>query len=225
MNFQDDVIFWPERFKDHVMLLFLLIDSQRANDLKVRAYQEIANWNTYLNFPDLNLLNQLIPSILTLKEDVLKRSQMSLINLVLSSNDFTTLVKHMIKELMFFSRKMNNDISSMEELVFWSQEGSEHTELANHLIPLLQINPRLAHELRVQTAQLAKDLNTNDRILTADTLSVVHQMSNEKMIQLDTLIQQGNRDAIKDLLHMMIEHEIKEGLRGQKRIQEITGHY
>lgn len=215
---QDDVTFWSERFKDHAMLLFILIDFQKADDLKMRAQREFKNWDSYLKNQNHNLLNQLIPALSNLKYDVLDRARMEQINLVLSPNDFISLVEHMIKELQFFLQITAKEISPLEELDFWRQENAEHTELASHLIPLLPLNPELVQKLQSESSQMVQRLNN---IRNPDELLFPYQMSNKMAMDLDQLIKQGNKNAIQNLLHIMVEHEIKEGIRGAQRIREI----
>lgn len=217
---QDDVTFWSERFRDHAMLLFILLDPQQANDLKMRAKQELQNWNQYLEAPNLEKLRQLIPVIAALKNEVLNRSQTGQINLVISHNDFIKLLKHMLQELIYFVQSMDQKITPEEEIAFWIRENAEHTELAGHLIPLSQLsqqNPKLAQQLQSQNIQLVQSLY---QALPAQLLPI-YQVSNEMAMKLDQLVQQGSQDAVQSLLHIMLEHEIKEGLRGEKRIRQL----
>ena len=217
---QNDLTFWSERFKDHAMLLFILIDPNRANDLKSRAHQEFQNWDLYLQNLNVNTLNQLIPRLSDLKQDVLEFSKITQINLVISHDDFKDLVNHMIKELVFFLRLMSGDMSPEEELNFWKQENAEHTELSSHLIPFIRMSPQDAEELKVNSADVVQRLKS---VTDPYALLPIYQWSNQIALKLDRLIQEGDKSAIQDLFHMMVEHEIKEGTRGAIRIRQLTG--
>ena len=210
---QDDVTFWSERFKDHAMLLYILLDPQRANDLKQRAQQEFEYWTYQVDNPNPANLYLLLQSLSVLKHDIHNRSLSGQINLMLSSNDFQSLVQHMIIELNYFIRLINGQMSPEEELAFWTQESAQHTELAAHLLPPGQLQSKtldLAHRLQM----LANDPMSGPLLMTYHT-------SNQEAINLDNLIQQQHPDAIKQLMHIMIEHEIKEGLHGEQRIRQL----
>lgn len=216
---QDDITFWSERFKDHAMLLFILIDPNMANDLKSRAHQEFQDWDLYLQNPNVNTLNQLIPRLSDLKHDVFEFSKIVQINLVLSHDDFISLVNHMIEELVFFLRLMSG-MTAEDELAFWKQESAEHTELASHLIPFIRMMPQDAQELKVNSADVVQKLKS---LTDPYSLLPIYQWSNQIALKLDRLIQEGDKNAIQDLFHMMVEHEIKEGTRGAIRIRQLTG--
>lgn len=212
---QDDVTFWSERFKDHVILLFILIDPNRANDLKGRAYQEFQNWDS--NVKDLNLL---IPRLSELKHDVLEFSKITQINLVLSHNDFIALVNHMVEELVFFLRLISGILTAEEELDFWKQESAEHIELSSHLIPFIPTSSQDAEKLTIDSKDVVQRLKS---ITDPYSLLPIYQWSNQIALKLDKLIQEGDKNAVQDLFHMMVEHEIKEGVRGAIRIRQLTG--
>lgn len=215
---QDDVTFWSERFKDHAMLLYILIDGNKANDLKLRAYQEFVNWDSYLQNPDVNTLNLLITSLSELKHDVLEFSKITQINLVISHNDFISLVDHMIEELMFFLRVISG-ISPDDELSFWVKENIEHTELLNHLISSISMTQENYDQLKVDSYDVIQRLKS---IRDPHSLLPIYQWSNQIALKLDKLIQEGDKTAVQDLFHMMVEHEIKEGVRGAIRIRQLT---
>jgi hypothetical protein len=216
--FQDDVIFWSERFRDHAMLMFILIDPNMALDLKKRAEQEFVKWNHFLRNMNPNDLNILVDSLGKLKREILNRSRLQKMNLVLSHGDFLALINHMLEELNYFvdliSGRMNND----RELAFWLRENIEHTELAGHLVPLLPIHPQKAKELQMENSKILQRLRN---VHGPYDLFPPYHTSNEKAIELDQLIQQGNKDALQNLLHIMVEHEIKEGIHGEQRIKRI----
>lgn len=236
---QDDTTFWSERFRDHAMLLFVLLDPQNAGDLKQEAYQQLQNWNAYLKTPNSNLLPQLVNSLGNLKQNVLNRAQMSPINLALSPNDFIALVSHMIEELSYFIHLTSGQLTSEAELNFWVEENIEHTDLAGHLIPLLGLNQEQTQQLQLQGMDLIQRLkNARD----PHTVLPLYQMSNQMALKLDELIpklpsldptsnemvqklsvgiQQQNIKALEDLFRVMLEHEIKEGIRGAQRIQNL----
>jgi hypothetical protein len=217
---QDDVTFWSERFKDHAMTLFILIDPNRANDLKIIAHQEFQDWDLYLQNPSFEALNQLIPRLSNLKHDVLEFSKITPINLVLSHNDFISLVNHMIEELVFFLRLMSGNMTAEEELDFWKQESAEHTELASHLIPFIPMSYQDADKLTVDSKDVVGRLKS---LTDPYALLPIYQWSNQIALKLDKLIQEGDKNAVQDLFHMMVEHEIKEGVRGAIRIRQLTG--
>ena len=217
---QDDITFWSKRLEDHTALLFILIDPSRANDLKLMAYQELHNWNLYFENPNINTLNQLIPRLSDLKHDVLELSKISQINLVLPHEDFNSQVDHMIEELVFFLRLLSGEMTAEEELAFWKQESAEHTELASHLIPFIPMMPQVAEELKVNSAEAVQRLKS---LTDPYALLPVYQWSNQIALKLDRLIQEGDKNAVQDLFHMIVEHEIKEGTRGAIRIRQLTG--
>lgn len=210
---QDDVTFWSERFKDHAMLLFILIDPNRANDLKGRAHQEFQDW-------DFEPLNLSIPRLSDLKHDVLEFSKITQINLVLSHDDFIALVNHMIEELVFFLRLMSGIMTAEEELDFWKQESAEHIELSSHLIPFIPMSFQDAEKLKLDSKDVVQRLKS---LTDPYSLLPIYQWSNQIALKLDKLIQEGDKNAVQDLFHMMVEHEIKEGIRGAVRIRQLTG--
>ena len=212
---QDDVTFWSERFRDHAALLYILIDPARANDLKTRSHQELQNWTLLLQNINFEILQQLITTLSVLKHQVLERSRQGQINLMLTHQDFMTLVEHMIKELNFFITSRNGQLSPQKELDFWIRESAEHTELSAHLLP--------AGQLQSQTLYLAQQLQMLLNMANANHIISVYEDANQAAIRLDQMIQQANPDARNNLIHMMLEHEIKEALRGDMKIRQILG--
>jgi hypothetical protein len=224
---QSDLVFWPDRFKDHCMLLYILLDPQKVNTLKMSANQQMQNWDHYLKTQNQNLLRQLIPVLWNLKNTVLDLAKIRPINLVLQPNDFISLVTHMIEELTFFLRITSPEgLSSEEELTFWAQESAEHIELANHLLPLLNLEPHLEHRISSGNMYIVDELKmiANHR-QELESLLPVYDNANRMALQLDELVRMGNDSAIQSLLHTIVEHEIKEGLRGESRIQQILGSF
>jgi hypothetical protein len=215
---QDNVTFWSERFRDHAMILYILIDPQRANDLKLRAMQELENWTSQLINPNSSLLIQLTSSLLIFKRDVQERAHNNIINLMIEPDDFKALVKHMIEELNFFIGIYDGQITPEKELEFWTRENSEHTELVAHLLP--------EGQSRMQNLQLANQLkiiadNISRNIIEPDILSIYDTSTNMAM-ELDQMLSQQS-NLITTIVHIMLVHEIKEALRGERRIRELLG--
>lgn len=206
--FQDDVTFWSERFREHAMLLFILLDPNQALFLKERARKALENW-TQANTLDFN---KLLDELLTLKSDVLTQSQSSRnpINHLLSKEDFETLLLHMIREFKFFVNLLQNSITPKEEIEFWTQENVEHTELSAHLLP--------SGQLKDTIQKTANDLKHSQDY--TDLISKF-KVSNIMAVELDRLIQERNQGAIDAVIHIILEHEIKEGLRGQQRLETL----
>lgn len=210
---QDDVTFWSERLRDHAMILYILLDPQQASDLRERAQQALNNWNYQLLDPNPIVLRQLIQNLATLKQDILERTRNGQINLLLSPNDFQALVRHMMTELNFFDKLLNGQISAQEELAFWTEENAQHTELTAHLLS--------PGQSQTQNLQLAQQLQQLVNSSNFNQLLSVYHTSNQGAIELDRVIQQQSSNTVSNVIHIMLEHEIKEGLRGEQRIHQL----
>lgn len=206
----DDIIFWSERFRDHALFLFILLDENKVPDLKQEALRQYHQWNNFINSNERTSMQliELVNNLSNLKQDVkgyLDRGQV--INVQIPPQDFNSLVNHMIKELNFFKVLLQGGLSPQDEIKFWVEENAEHTELAGKLLfdpQLKQTNLQLANLLKVKPQ--------------AEILPLIHS-SNEMAIRLDNALRSGQVKGLMDPI--MLEHEIKEAQRGEQRIKQL----
>lgn len=235
---QTDITFWSERCRDHCMILFILIDNTQTDDLKQQCYQSFQNWNTYLKHQKSTTLSDLVFNLWQLKHDVLQEAQIHDINLVLDPTDFISLIVHMIEELDYFVKLLMHELTLETEFLFWKQEDIEHTTLAGHLIPLLDLGAKKTHKLQadgkklIQRMKKAHDPHTFLPLykLSGKAAKDLDQlipktpfdpMSEPMVMRLNDDIENDDPAAIDELIHLMIEHEIKEGTHGQYRLKNM----
>ena len=188
---EDDTTFWIDRFKEHAAFLYILLTPQFANDLKEQVFDLINDFD--------------LERLFNLQMEVLGRNNAQM---MLTEEDFEALVYHMIEEQNFYKKLMNGQMTDGEEVNFWLNEASEHTELASHMLELGQLRDEV--------------LDTSKELLQAepDDILRVYEKSNKFAKDLDGMLREEihDTDVIKAL---MVEHEMKEATRGEQRLKVL----
>lgn len=211
-SFFENVLFWSDRFREHALFLYMLLDERKVPNLKYETYRQYQQWDMFLsqpaNDPFQQKLPQMLDELLQFKQEVLAQSDNN-INVILPVADFKTLVAHMIEELQYFINVSTDRLTPEDELNFWIREITEHTELISRSLP--------PGPLQNQVNQTVQALKTVKR----DNILSVVQQANQAAVQLERMIRNGQVQSL--INPMMLEHEIKEAKRGEQRIRQLLG--
>lgn len=201
----EDKAFWNNRFTEHWFFLYELIDGEKFPELKKFAKEKFAEWN---RTPTNHTQDQL-EELMDFKQMLFKRQDArDPIGMI-----FPSLLKHMIMELQHYLDLSAGKLTNEDQLNFHLKEGSEHSDLAGHLID--PMHPGL----------VLKNLNTGNTLASLigvppsdRTLSIVDQANTDAK----TLLQGISAGQVKALLTpMMLEHEIHESTWGQMKLEQL----
>lgn len=123
----------------------------------------------------------------------------------ISTEDLTSLVKHMILEQTYFVRLNEGNITVADELQFWFQENREHIDLLSHLLPNGELKTHVIHLVN-QSFEYPDDFKYQSDVIDISdrTTDIIHND-----------IHSGRIKSIDD---KMLEHEMRETKRGKQRI-------
>lgn len=219
---QCDIDFWTQQLTEHTFFLHRLLNAEVVPWLKEEAKIHYKTWYNVLNQKPVRYnaiaSNSLYAFLETIHNKIKDQTQKVTgipINLELNIGDFHALVRHMIFEQTYFTRLVEGNMTIKEELLFWSQENAEHTELLSHLLPpgdFKNAATDLANSLK-QTSLIAN----SDPIYFAQELELIKR-SNETAAILHGKVHSGQIRTINDA---MLEHEMREAQKGEQRVQYL----
>lgn len=229
---QCDVDFWTQQITEHILFIHKLLNPDAVPALKQEAKIHYSTFYNVLNQKpvryDANMFNSLYAFLETIHNKICERNdtgdQTSIIkgvgapiNVELSTDDFHALVKHMILEQTYFVRLVEGKMTIKDELLFWSQENSQHTELVSHLLA--------PGDFKDQAAEIAHSLKRNrilsnyDEIYFSDELALIKR-SNSAAGVVHGAVHAGEIRTVNDA---MLEHEMREGQKGEQRVEYLLG--
>lgn len=227
---QSDIDFWTQQLTEHILFIQKLLNHDAVPALKQEAKNHYSAWYRLLNENpvryDASMLNSLYAFLETIHGKIGERTQTgdkkviiqsAPINVELSIDDFHSLVKHMILEQTYFVRLVEGKMTIKDELLFWAQENAQHTELVAHLLP--------PGDLKNQAVEIADSLKRTrvlanyDEVYFSDELSTIKR-SNGVAGVVHAAVHTGQIRTINDA---MLEHEMREGQKGEQRVQYLLG--
>ncbi len=207
---QSDVIFWSKRISEHMYFIYILTNQERAGNFSTISYNLWQSWKKVVKRKGKPTL-KIIKDTKAAKRSILKRSRKGKINEVLTKREFESLLRHMIKELNFFSLRLRGPVSNAKEISFWLEEASEHTNLASAFMHS-NLEKLDALKLSKQLKEISKDPFQKDTITK-------YNKSNRGAKKLVKDLAKNKRCAKDHVRLLLVKHEIKESTKGAKRLK------
>lgn len=207
--------FWSYQFAQDCQLLHAILDAGVVPKLKEEAGMLYAGWFCMLQKPcphynpvATNSQFALLSALYNLTTRGYRLTE------ALSLDDFQFYICHMLFELTFYVRLAQDRICVKDELNFWFQEAAEHTTLVARLLPL--------GPLKTEAVRISSAMTKMPYITEQSNLSEYYDLyvSSNKAAQ---SVYEGILDgSITTVPKEVLEHEIREGQRGQYRMYYIT---
>jgi hypothetical protein len=213
IDFSNDIIFKDVYINDHESSFDYLNTLKDYNSLDKFSLDDVNNFITLKNVIILHLVDNTlkpIPNFVDLfpAEDTKPRE------------DLIKLISHMIKEETYYFNLSKGFITAEEEIKFWLNENSEHTEFSIKLI-----NPQLKSkdsETLMLSINVKKEEKKQDNMPNIKQTSDVLNKSNDAAkINYTSLVELNSLD----LKLAMFAHEIRETEHAQKRLSLINSLY
>lgn len=185
----NDKIFWMNNFREH--LLFVMEHLHNNKNLYDEAQHLYDSYYDYSMFLTLHLISKFNNKIRNL----------SLRNMIDVPKG---LIDHQIEEYEFFMRKILNETTDIEEIIFWNNNDMEH----------LQINLKHLDDEDVRMISICNTLISEFKKLQSqsdDITSYFLQRSLELGISTDVFHRSIKYSSIS---HDLLNHIIDEGKRG-----------
>jgi len=211
---QDDIDFWSYQLCEHSLFLKMLLDPNVVPDLQMEANYMYDQWYKLVQTKPIkyntNLLTSLYAFLETIHNKISKHIKLTL---MLSIDDFHALITHMIFEQTYFVRLVEGKMTLKHELMFWLQENSQHTALFAHQLP--------PGDTKTYITEISNLLKRNKVIAQHDPSYLMYELklltqSNNAANYLHDEIHAGNIKGIDD---SMLEHEMREAIRGEQRVK------
>lgn len=208
---QDDITFWSRQFAEDCNLLHTILDGGVVPKLKEEAGLLYKGWYCLLQktCPKYSPIatNSQFALLETLYNLTTRGYQLTT---VLSIDDFQFYIRHMMFELAFYVRLVQDRICVKDELNFWFQEATEHTTLVARLLPL---GPLKSEATRISTSM------ANMPYITAQSdlkpYFDIYVSSNQAAQAVYDAVVAG---TVTTVPKSVLEHEFREGARGQARM-------
>jgi len=212
----EDIPFWNYQFMEHCLFLKKLLSPEKALELKEEAKRNYQNWENFLQSDDSDKPNiRLLNSLYSLLGKILNKIKTGkIINIEIPSEDFKSLVKHMLLEQNYFVSLIDGTLTLEQEFLFWLKETQQHTQLVSDLLE--------PGKIKKEAKRLAKKLK-QDEILTNQDFEYFFKALDDIETSLKSGIDIVNKienGKVKTVDKKMLEHELRETLRLKSRLRE-----
>lgn len=212
---QSDVDFWSKQICEHILFIIKFLDPNVAPSLVQEGKELYASWYNLVQRTPIpynpGLINRLYAFFEYIRN---KMDHNPPIYIGISREEFSHLISHYILEQTYYVRLVEDKMTVREELSFWFRENSDHAQFVANRLP--------CGDLKDQLIEISK-LFLDPAIVIGNTPPyfgnglILLRESNARLILIDNAMKSGQVVST-DLSAEMLEHELREGLKGERRV-------